>query len=164
MDFIQFEDEWYPGFQAEGNASQFAIPFAKHYCKGVGVDIGFCREDWKFPGAIGVDLDCDNNMYEALSLPGYGLDYIYTSHCLEHLEDWVEAIEYWHTHLKKSGILFMYLPHPDQKYWKPWNNRKHVHVLHPEDVKACMEKFGFRDVHHSERDLNHSYIIVGYKA
>ena len=36
----------YPKFQSIGNASQFAIPFAKHVCKGNGVDIGCNRLDW----------------------------------------------------------------------------------------------------------------------
>jgi hypothetical protein len=36
MDLIEFELEKYPSFQAKGNASQFAIPYAMHYCKGDG--------------------------------------------------------------------------------------------------------------------------------
>jgi len=50
---ITFKGKSYPEFQAKGNASQFAIPFAKYLCKGY--DIGFCKEEWKFPGAIGID-------------------------------------------------------------------------------------------------------------
>ena len=56
MDFVSFKDSKYPLFQSFGNASQFSIPFAKYYCKGLGYDIGFCKEEWKFPGAIGIDL------------------------------------------------------------------------------------------------------------
>jgi hypothetical protein len=54
MEFIHFKEHKYPYFQALGNASQFSIPYAKHYCKGIGYDIGFCKEEWKFPGAIGI--------------------------------------------------------------------------------------------------------------
>ena len=57
MNIIEFENEKYPAFQAQGNASQFAISYAKHFCKGIGYDVGFCKEKWKYPGAIGIDLD-----------------------------------------------------------------------------------------------------------
>lgn len=162
IDIVNFGGDTYPAFQASGNASQFAIPFAKHVCKGVGVDIGFCREDWKFPGAVGADLSDDSNPYHAHNLPE-DLDYIYSSHCLEHVDDWVAALEYWVSRLKKGGVIFLYLPHPKQKYWKPWNNRKHKHVLHIEDVVDCLKKFGIENILNSGMDLNHSYIIIGSK-
>ena len=162
MDIISFKDTDYPLFQAQGNASQFAIPFAKYFCKGRGVDVGFHKEEWKFSGAIGADLNDKTNEYHAHNLP-QGLDYIYSSHCLEHLEDWVHAIEYWSSVLKVGGFLFLYLPHRDQEYWLPWHNRKHLHVLDAEMVKGCMEKFGFKNIMYSERDLNHSFIVVGEK-
>jgi hypothetical protein len=46
---IQHLENHYPAFQAQGNAAQFAIPFAKHVCSGTGVDVGCNREEWKFP-------------------------------------------------------------------------------------------------------------------
>ena len=36
MELLNFSNEIYPKFQAEGNASQFAIPYAKHFCNGSG--------------------------------------------------------------------------------------------------------------------------------
>lgn len=160
MRHIKFNNKNYPFFQSLGNASQFAIPFAKHYCKGLGVDIGFGREEWKFPGAIGVEVSGDNN-FDAYNIPDE-LDYIYSSHCLEHLHDWVKAIEIWCSKLKKTGCLFLYLPHPDQEYWLPWNNRKHKHVLHPQDVVNCIKNFGMSHVFCSNMDLNHSYCVIAY--
>ena len=50
---IEYKGKEYPSFQAEGNASQFAIPFAKKVCIGYGYDIGYGKEEWKFPGEIG---------------------------------------------------------------------------------------------------------------
>ena len=44
MDLIAFKGDQYPLFQTQGNASQFAIPFALHFCRGKGYDIGFCKE------------------------------------------------------------------------------------------------------------------------
>ena len=97
--FIEFKGDKYPVFQAEGNASQFAIPFAKKVCSGFGVDIGFGKDDWKFPGAIGADVEDTTNEYHARFIPT-SLDYIYSSHCLEHLQDWVGTLEYWISCLK----------------------------------------------------------------
>ena len=162
MNIIQFNNKNYPAFQAEGNASQFAIPFAKHFCSGRGVDIGFSNPEWKYPGAIGVDLDDDSNDYHAMNLPK-DLDYIFSSHCLEHILNWVGALEYWSLCLKPGGTLFLYLPHKNQEYWHPWNNRKHYHVLEADMVVACLERFGFKNVFYSDRDLNDSFMIVGEK-
>ena len=47
---IMHDGNHYPLFQAQGNASQFAIPFAKHLCKGEGLDIGCMKKEWSFPG------------------------------------------------------------------------------------------------------------------
>ena len=53
MELVQYKNKEYPIFQTRGNGSQFAIPYAKHYCKGLGVDIGCNRQEWCFPGAYG---------------------------------------------------------------------------------------------------------------
>jgi predicted SAM-dependent methyltransferase len=161
MRHLEYKGKIYPKIQDMGNASKYAIPFAKHYCTGVGVDIGFGKEDWKFPGAIGADITDASNDYHATNLPE-NLDYIYSSHCLEHLDDWVAAIELWCKSIKHSGVIFLYLPHPSQEYWLPWNNRKHKHVLHSNDVKNCLHSFGMKYVISSEYDLNNSYYIVAY--
>ena len=102
MNTIHYKGENYPEFQAEGNASQFAIPFAKHFCKGVGYDIGCNRLDWSYPGALAIDLIFDDE-WEAYNLPDEKVDYIYSSHCLEHLPDWVKALDYWTSMLKKPS-------------------------------------------------------------
>lgn len=162
LETIEFQGDRYPLFQTLGNASKFAVPYAKYFCRGKGVDVGFGKGEWKLPGAIGADVNDKSNEFEAWILPGE-LDYVYSSHCLEHIPNWVGTIEYWANQIKSNGILFLYLPHPDQRYWKPWNNRNHLHSLYPDDVKGCMEKFGFHDILVSERDLNHSFMIVGEK-
>ena len=56
-------------------------------------------------------------------------------HCLEHLNDWVGALNHWTTRLHKGGILFYICPHSDQRYWKSWNNRKHVHIPEPKTFR-----------------------------
>ena len=161
MEYIEFENDKYPHFQSLGNASQFAIPFAKFFCKGIGYDIGYNKDEWKYPNAIGIDINNLNDDYHANNLPDGFVDYIYSSHCLEHLNDWVGALDHWTTRLHKGGIVFLYLPHPDQGYWKPWNNRKHIHLLEPNHIKDYFTAKNFSKVFVTKGyDLNHSYYAV----
>jgi SAM-dependent methyltransferase len=164
MNTIKFKETLYPQFQSEGFASQFAIPFAKHFCFGEGYDIGCNREEWKFPGSEAIDPIL--NQYDALNLPDKSVNYIFSSHCLEHLPNWVETLDYWIQHLKNEGVLFLYLPHFDQEYWRPWNNRKHIHTFTPELIQSYLlqNKFLNKDkIFVSQRDLNHSFIAVAEK-
>lgn len=160
MKTIQYKNKIYPKFQDEGNASQFAIPFAKHFCDGVGYDIGCNRLDWAFPGAMAIDLLFDDE-WEAYNLPDTKVDYVYSSHCLEHLPDWVKALDYWTSKLKDGGTLFLYLPHYKQEYWRPWNNRKHVHIFTPEILKDYLYDRGYTNIFVSDKDLNDSFMVVG---
>ena len=93
MDTIKFNNEIYPAFQSEGNAAQFAIPFAKHICYGNGYDIGCMKKEWSFPESIPIDIDFDDE-WDAYNLPAGNVDYIFSSHCLEHLPNWVDAMNY----------------------------------------------------------------------
>jgi len=165
MELISYKNKTYPKFQSEGHAAQFAIPYAKHFCKGHGYDIGCMKKEWAFPGSIPIDIDFEDP-WDALNLP-YNktllVDYIFSSHCLEHLPNWVDAMNYWYDTLKIGGILFLYLPHYSQEYWRPWNNRKHIHCFTPEIIKDYMTDKGYRNIFNSERDLNDSFIIVGEK-
>lgn len=159
---LVYNKKEYPHFQAEGNASQFAIPYAKHFCQGVGYDIGCNRLEWAYPGATPIDLNFDDE-WDALNLPQKNVDYIYSSHCLEHIPDWVGVLDYWTETLKSGGILFLYLPHYNQEYWRPWNNRKHLHIFTPEIIRDYMKSKNYQKIFRSERDLNDSFMIVGEK-
>jgi SAM-dependent methyltransferase len=159
MELVEFDGVQYPKFQALGNASQFAIPFAKYFCKGIGYDIGFCKEEWKFPGAIGIDEQL-NNGYTANNLPNEQVDYIFSSHCLEHVPHWVETLEYWLSKIKPGGILFLYLPDISQKYWRPWNNRKHRHCFTSSIIKEFLTDKGCTSIYCSGIDLNNSFMVV----
>jgi len=162
IETIKYNDKEYPTHQAFGNGAQFAIPYAKHYCKGIGYDVGCMKKEWAFPDAIPIDLDFPDE-YHALNLPKMGVDYIFSSHCLEHITEWVNVLEYWYDALKIGGVLFLYLPHYDQEYWRPWNNRKHVNIFTVKIIKDWMESKHFKNIFWSERDLNHSFMIMGEK-
>lgn len=164
IETIKFNEKEYPSFQAKGNAAQFAIPFAKHFCKGIGYDVGCGRVEWGFPGAILIDPAIFN---DGTSASNFGektqIDYIFSSHCLEHLDDYVSILEYWHSMIKTGGVLFLYLPDYSQEYWRPWNNKKHKHVFTPNIIKDAFEALNFKNIFCSEVDLNNSFMIVGEK-
>jgi hypothetical protein len=149
----------YLQFQSEGNASQFIIPFALKVCKGIGYDVGYCKEEWKLPGAIGIDSSNDS-LFSADCLPDEMVDYIFSSHCLEHVDNWTYTLEYWLTKIKPGGILFLYLPDYSQTYWRPWNNRKHQTILNPQYIKDFLEFKGCKNIFVSGVDLNNSFTIL----
>jgi len=164
IETIEYKGLRYPKFQSEGNAMQFAMPFAKHLCKGIGYDIGYNREEWKFLGAIGIDSGVDPTQ-DAMNLPEGEVDYIISSHCLEHLPRWDEALLHWTSRLKQQGVLFLYLPHSSQKYWKVGNNKKHIHNLDGQDITEFLhEHCGMTNILVTESDLNCSFYVVAEKC
>ena len=98
-----------------------------------------------------------------MALPHADLDFIFSSHCLEHLADPIAALEHWKESLRPGGVLFLYLPHPDMEYWRPENCRKHRHLFYPADIARALKTIGFDCVMHSERDLAWGFSCVGFK-
>jgi len=163
IETIEFNGRRYPKFQAVAPASQFAMPYAKLVCKGKGYDIGPAKKAWGLSGATLIDIEFPDE-WHALNLPEKNVDYIFSSHCLEHVDDWVATMEYWHECLRKGGVLFLYLPHYSQEYWRPWNNRKHRHVLSPEIIEDYMRSRGYENIFVSGVDLNNSFMAMAEKG
>lgn len=173
VETIEFNGQHYPAFQAEGNAARWIMPFALKVCqptgKEIGVDIGCNRLEWCMPNAVPVDPVLNSN-WDAYNI-GYDageLDYIFSSHCLEHLPNWVKALDYWHSRLKKGGVLFLYLPDVSQEYWRGWNNTKHTHHFTPELLNMYFtntrkEGVMWAKVFVTGVDLNNSFAVVAEK-
>ena len=162
VETITHNNKDYPLFQSEGFAAKFAIPFAQQVCKGEGFDIGCNRPEWAFPNAMCVDPEIQKE-FHAYNLPPITVDYIFSSHCLEHLPNWVEALDYWHTKLHEGGVLFLYLPDYSQTYWRPWHNRKHIHVLTPQVIEDYLKDNAWKNVFVSGIDLNNSFMVIAEK-
>lgn len=154
---FEYKGAIYPEYIRNGNACRFILPMAEEFCRGEGLDVGAGK--WPLPGAIPVDL---SNGGDALALPEAEYDYIFSSHCLEHLANPVAALEHWKSRIRPGGVLFLYLPHPSMEYWLPQNNRKHLHAWLPEQVEKLLIDLGFVDVIRSERDLAWSFAAVGF--
>lgn len=168
---FEYKGGVYPTYLRDGNAAQYIAPIARQFCKGHGVDVGAGK--WPLEGARAVDSGYRidrGERYDALELPlnpedgaRGAWDFVFSSHCLEHLSNPVAALEQWKKCLRPGGVVFLYLPHPSQRYWQPANCRKHLHLFWPDDVAQMLRDLGFVDVIHSERDLAWSFAVVGFK-
>lgn len=159
IQILNFKNKVFPIFQSKGFASKYCFPFATEVCTGVGYDIGCMNKEWALPGSIPIDTTF-NDGYHANNLPDIEVDYIFSSHCLEHINDWVGTLNYWVSKLKEGGVIFLYLPHYSQDYWRPWNNRKHINIFKPKYLKNYFEDKNFKKVFTSGVDLNNSFMVM----
>lgn len=94
-----------------------ATGFFDKYMFGKGLDIGFKGDNPNakpiLESAIGIDLGYP--AYDGLHLPFMDdtQDYVYSSHCLEHISDWFTAIKEWYRVTKPGGYIVTIVPHCD---------------------------------------------------
>lgn len=114
------------------------------YCQGIGLDIG-CGPEKIRPEAIGVDVsgkgDINCDIARGIDiLSDNFFDYIFSSHCLEDLEDTEFILRDWWKKLKVGGNLILYLPHKSfyPNIGQPGANKNHKHDFLPEDIVSAM--------------------------
>lgn len=139
-----YEGEFYPDYLTVGG-NTFAIRrAAMKYCKGKGLDIG--ASYWPLPGSTPIDTEAGLGTANRIEdVPDNSQDYVFSSHCLEHIENWTEALDIWIGKIKPGGILFLYLPHPSCKLWhmsNPFMAGIHMWVPTPEIVEEELKKRG----------------------
>lgn len=158
-----YKGKIYPDYLKNGNAQSFIAPVAKQFCVGKGLDVG--AGAWPLEGAVPIEL---RDGGDAMNLPrnpdtACGTwDYVFSSHCLEHLENPIKALLHWKSMIKPIGCLYLYLPHPDMEYWLPQNNPKHLHSWSPDEIVKILEDLGFKNILHSERDMAWGFSVVGF--
>lgn len=139
-----YEGKFYPDYLTVGGASHAIFSKALKFCIGEGVDIGAGL--WPLPGARAVDLYRGPGLGQSISdLANGTLDYVFSSHCLEHIEDWREALHLWTSKLKPAGIVFLYLPHPDCAIWQrgsPFVGDGHKWIPTPSVVRQQLAALG----------------------
>lgn len=95
----------------------------KEMVKGRGVDLGGAASPIH-PDAILVDLSKRDALGREIifnkieDVPG-SLDYIFTSHCLEHIEDYRSVLKNCRKKLKSNGIIFIHVPAYTCSRWLP---------------------------------------------
>jgi SAM-dependent methyltransferase len=109
--------------------------FFEAFCQGKGLDIGY-GGDLVCENAKGWDIEDGDAMYLD-GLADHSLDFVYSSHTLEHMVDPGLALKNWWRVLKPGGFLILYIPHRDLYEKKDdlpsrWN-LDHKHFFLPVD-------------------------------
>lgn len=148
----------YPEYLKSGNAMTHVKEHALNWCQGKGVDIG--AGIWPFPGARGIENSLKENAY-SLNCEDESLDFIFSSHLMEHLEHPKKAANEWSRVLRKGGTLFLYQPHPACQMWQPKNLKYHLWIPTSKDLIELFCSMGFEAVTHTDiPDIYFSYYVV----
>lgn len=123
------------------------------YTRGLGLDIG-CGPHKAFPHFIGVDsgkdtalfgiaMAPDNVVEDAAQLPQVPdgkLDFVFSSHLLEHIADYQAALAEWWRCIKVGGHMVLYLPHYEwyPNIGTPGANPDHKHDFEAKDILRAM--------------------------
>lgn len=89
--------------------------FFLHYMSGNGLDIGFAGYTPDIvpilPAALGVDVNYPGYDGRTLPFADNSQDYVYSSHCLEHIDNYLNAIRDWYRVVKVGGHIVTVVPH-----------------------------------------------------
>lgn len=161
-DLYEYKGRMYPAYLKAGPGSRFIEEFARFYCRGEGINIGYGSDAGKIFKDDCLFLDIKDGI-DCTELKIDPVDFIFSSHCLEHLLDWKRVLVNWSQCLRIGGCLFLYLPHFDMEYWRPENNKKHKAIIFPNDLESHLSNLGFDPLFVTGRDLYWSYCCVGWK-
>lgn len=145
------------------------------WTRGKGLEVG-CGQNKTFPHFIGVDNLRDVQLFgasirpdvraDAHDMPQFAtgsMDFVFSSHTLEHIDDHDKALHEWWRVLKIGGHLVLYLPHADfyPRKGTEGANPDHVHDFMPDDIITAMEAFGPWDLLvNEERDGGDEYSML----
>ena len=131
------------------------------YTGGRGLDLG-CGTNKPFEHFIGVDNshhakefgwdikpDIHVDTCEDLSIfGGNSMDFVFSSHLLEHIEDYKKALKEWWRVLKQKGFLILYLPDEDEypKVGEEGANPDHKWNVNYDKVVSAMKVVGSWDL------------------
>lgn len=145
--------------------------FYTTYMSGKGLDIGYkgsvANAEPVLETAIGVDTDYPG--YDGVTLPfaNESQDYIFSSHTLEHVENWIKTIQEWHRVVKVGGHIITIVPHKylyEKKRSPPSNwNRDHKRFYTPGllllEIESALDPNSYRVVHMQDNDTGFNYNI-----
>lgn len=85
--------------------------FFDNYCRGHGIDIG-CGDD-PIRGQVRRWDMVDGDATHMATVADNTYDFVYSSHCIEHLDEPHTAIRNWLRICKRKGFLIIFAPHRD---------------------------------------------------
>lgn len=143
--------------------------FFTHFMSGSGIDIGFKGYEQNvvpiLESSVGVDIDYPGYDGKKLPFEDNSQDYVYSSHVLEHISDYKQAIKEWYRVTKSGGFIVTIVPHRDL-YEKQLNlpsrwNQDHKRYYTPasllKEFEDSLSVNSFRVRHLHDNDKNHDY-------
>lgn len=152
----------------ESRKIKYLLP---RYTRGRGLEIG-CGMEKAFPHFIGVDnghhfgkgaADVVANADDLSLFASESMDFVFSSHVLEHMEDMGAALNEWCRLIKPGGFLCLYVPSANlyPKCGEPGANPDHKHDIYPGDIIAMLDDspYWFRQVEAHERSAGDEYSL-----
>jgi SAM-dependent methyltransferase len=157
---------------AKSLAAKAESGFLARYLSGPAIlDIGYrgYQDDVApvVPQAIGIELDTPGYDGRTLPFADGTQDAVYSSHCLEHIDDVVHTLREWHRVLRVGGFLVIAVPHQflyEKRVALPsrWN-WDHRRVYTPAsllaEVEAALEPNSYRIRHLADNDAGFDYAV-----
>jgi SAM-dependent methyltransferase len=146
--------------------------FIEKYLSGMAIlDIGYRGYENDIvaivPQAIGVDVDYPGYDGRSLPFPDESQDAVFSSHCLEHVDDARATISEWFRVLKTDGFLVICVPHqhlyerksnPPSR-WNPDHRRFYTPATLLIDIEDALKPNTYRLRHLADNDANYNYSI-----
>jgi len=162
----QYKGKFYPDYITVGGASLCIFRTALKFCQGNGIDIGAGL--WPLPGSTPVDIENGVGVQNKIAdFEDGSLDYVFSSHCLEHNIEWKQMLKTCINKLKNNGILFLYLPHPECEVWHPgapFVRNGHKWIPTPEIIKQAFSDNNIEILDFDDGpDAMYSFYVCGRK-
>lgn len=117
------------------------------------------------PGAIGVDLDYPGYDGRTLPFPDDSQDAVYSSHCLEHVADYVTVIQDWFRVTRIGGHIITVVPSAHlyerrrriPSIWNPDHKRVYTPSSLLAEFEAALVPNSYRVRHLAENDAGYRY-------
>ena len=130
----------------ESRKIKYLLP---RYTRGRGLEIG-CGMEKAYPHFIGIDnghhfgqgaADIVSEADDLSMFASDSLDFVFTSHLLEHMPDMAAALAEWSRVIKPGGYLCLYVPSANlyPKCGEPGANPDHKHDIYPGDIEKLLE-------------------------
>jgi SAM-dependent methyltransferase len=145
--------------------------FYKLYMSGQGLDIGYKGNPPVFEpvadNVIGVDLDYPGYDGRTLPFADNSQDFVYASHCIEHIDDYKSSIREWYRVTKIGGYVILCVPHQylyeKQNYLPSKFNEDHKRLYTPSsllwEIEDSLEPNSYRVRYLQESDFGFDYSI-----
>lgn len=163
--YYVYRGYFYPDYLNRGSAVSFIKDKALKYCRGIGLDIG--AGNYPLPTAIAIRDEKEMNAYKLDKFEDGSLDYIFSSHCIEHLENWRDALTLWVRKIKPAGVIFIYAPHKSMLLWRPlaaWVGEDHKWSPDVETIEKALSSLGCKIIFSDPGpDIYYSFHVIAVK-